>query len=179
VYHSSRLVIRHLRGTWGIYLAIAVGFTAAGLLLAYFGAGGQRWLGWVCIGVFGAGVPLFARRVADGRPRLEITDAGIHDRLLRVGVIEWSDIRDAVPYRVGSTVLVGLDVREPEKYLRRLPPIARRIATLHAQLGLPPLSLSLTGLAADPEHVIDLLRAELAVRATAGPTSLPRPTPEN
>jgi len=107
---------------------------------------------------------VYARQLASSGPRLVIDDAGILDRTLKVGVIEWDDVEDATVGYIQGNAFVCMHLREPEKYLRRLSPVMRRIARANRSMGFTDLSLNLSGTDADPEQLRHAILREVAAR---------------
>ena len=74
-------------------------------------------------------------------------------------------VRGAEVRKIGSASVVALDVRDPERFLRRLPPARQFIARKALEAGLPCLYLTLVGTDGRPEQVADAIRRRL--RSTA------------
>ena len=146
-----------------MYLTVACAFVAAGILLLVL----HQYLlvAWLNIVFFGAGAIVFAMQVVDRRPRIVIDDQGILDRTLKVGRIEWEDIRAVFLKRSQGQPFLCLELVDPSKYTQRLSPLLRRMVQLNRKLGFTDLSLNLGGTNVDPDYVEDLLRKELAVRS--------------
>ena len=149
-------------------LLCALALTAGGVWL---GAIGASWIGWVGAAFFGACAAVIVRELARPGPRLSLSDDGLYDRTLGVGVIAWTDILDAWPVATAGVPFVGLDLRAPDLYLDRLSPARRLAARLNRAAGHAPLSVNLWGLRdADPARVALCIQAW----ASASP-SLPGP----
>ena len=159
------IIIAQSRTKWVLLLAAALCIVAGAVLFALVSTGAARMLAWTNILFFGSCALVFARQVADRRPRIEISDRGIEDRTLKVGVIDWADIRGVKLRRHLGNPLIGLELREPGKYTNRLSPLLQRMVALNGKLGFQPLSLNLAGTAVDPEQLEELLLNELAVRS--------------
>jgi hypothetical protein len=106
---------------------------------------------------FGAATVVGIVQGARRGPRLTIDTDGIHDRTLGVGVIEWADITRAEPYGVARQPFVGLQLRDPSKYLARATGLKRFLARLNRSSGLSPFSVNLVGLDAEPWYVVKLI----------------------
>jgi hypothetical protein len=129
------------------------------------------WVGILGVALFGTGAVVGLVQGLRRGPRLSIDDDGIHDRTLGVGVIAWSDIVSAAPYLVAKEPFIGLNLRDPAKYIQRAPPLKRRLARMHAASGMPPFSVNLVGLEGDPARVAQLIMS--AVQANIGGASPP------
>ena len=79
------------------------------------------------------------------RPKIVMDDDGIHTGS-SIGIIEWADI---VAFRIDAikgTKFISIFVDDKVKYLDRMPPLARKSAELHPQMGLSEITLSFSGL---------------------------------
>jgi len=157
------VIIAQSRATWIVYLVAALAFVVTGVLLLV--AGESRLIAWGAVVFFGGCALGFAWQIVDNRPRITISDEGIDDRMLKVGVIAWGDIRALWLYRQKGQPFVGLDLRDPEKYLARLSPLMKRMVALNEKLDLPALNLNLAGTRAVPELVEAMLQRELELRS--------------
>jgi len=97
--------------------------------------------------------------------RLVIDDRGIFDRKLKVGVIEWHDIRGAYVDRVAGNAFICLELRDSAKYTSRLSPVRRLIARLNKTFGYTEFSLNLAGTAVDPDRLRQLILDGVAARS--------------
>ena len=122
----------------------------------------QGGLGLVGVTFFGVGAVVGIIEGTRRGPRLTLDAQGIHDRTLRVGVIEWADIVGAMPYGVARQPFVGLELRDPAKYVARTSPLMRLLVRVHRASGMPPFSVNLVGLDADPAMVAELIMAKCA-----------------
>ena len=139
----------------------SVGMATASAAMARAGMGSPvGWMGLLGATLFGAGAVVGVVQGTRRGARLTLDAEGVHDRTLGVGVIAWSDIVDAAPYWVARKPFVALELREPAKYVARASPVNRLLARLHASSGLPPFSVNLVGLDADPMQVAELIVAE-------------------
>jgi hypothetical protein len=77
------IIIAQSRTKWVLFLTAALCFVAGGLLLVLITTGVSRMVGWMNILFFASCALIFARQLADRRPRIEISDRGIEDRTLR------------------------------------------------------------------------------------------------
>ena len=159
----ERIVIAGSRMRYLIYLVVASCFVAAGVLLLALRQ--SPLVAWLNIIFFGAGVVVFALQVADRRPRIIIDDQGILDRTLKVGTIDWADIRAVFLKRSQDQPFICLELVDPSKYTQRLSPLLRRMVQLNRKLGFTDLSLNLAGTRVNPEQVEELLNKELASRS--------------
>jgi hypothetical protein len=85
------------------------------------GIGLPRWLGWGLVLLGGVWALVLLRSLGEEQERLVIDDAGIRDSLLPVGIIGWDEVRGASVQEIGGVGVVALKVRDPERFIRRLP----------------------------------------------------------
>ena len=129
-------------------LAIAAAcFSFAGL--GYFSATHSLdhppWFGWLTGGFFGLmGLGVIARLMRGATVTLD--EAGIYDSRWRLDALPWAAIRKVTFVSVAGTRLLGIDLRDEERYLSGLSPFAKRSIALNLATGLPALSISFVGL---------------------------------
>lgn len=157
------VILRNSRKKYIFFLLLSSVFVAIGLLILVTGDADAAWIGWLNLLFFGFGVVVFIRQLFDNRPRLVLDDRGITDRMLGVGLIAWGDIEDAYAASIKSNAFICLELRNTDHYLQRLSPLKRKINKANTAFGFTPLSLNLSGVAADPNEVLELilLRIEL------------------
>ena len=159
----EKLVVAGSRARWLILVAIGGCFVTAGVLL--LATHRSPLVAWLNIVFFGASAAFFGLQAVDRRPRIVIDDQGVFDRTLKVGRIEWADIRGVFLKRSQGQAYICLDLREPSKYTQRLSPLLRRMVELNRTLGFTDLSLNLTGTTVSPEQIEELIKKELEVRS--------------
>ncbi|WP_317169659.1 STM3941 family protein [Hymenobacter sp. BT18] len=130
-------------------------------------------LGLVTILFFGTGVVIGIRQLLDTRPRLHITDTGILDRTLGVGLIPWADITDAYVRSINQEYFICLLLRNEEAYLSRLPPLKRKLAAANEALGFTPVSVNLSGVDLNPEQLLEYILKQSAAARLGPANSLP------
>jgi hypothetical protein len=153
IYYNSRK--RHA------LLALAsLAFVATGVFMIV--TEGKWGLGLITIVFFGAGAAVGAWQFFDTRPRLQITDEGILDRTLGIGLIPWADITDAYVRSINRESFICLEVRDEQAYLDRLPPLKRKLANANAALGFTPISVNLSGVDLNPEQLLEYILKQSA-----------------
>jgi hypothetical protein len=70
-----------------------------------------------------------------------------------------------------GTSVIALQVRDPERFIRRLSPGRQFIARKALEAGLPGLYLTLVGTDADPARVAESIRRRVRVPQTSDPSS--------
>ena len=99
------------------------------------------------------------------KPRLTLDARGVLDRTLGVGVIAWSDIRQAGVYWIAQQPFISLRVHDAAKYAARASGFRRLLIRLNGGTKASQLTLNLAGLDADPEQVVQQLHR---MRRSAG-----------
>lgn len=156
IYSARRYVYRKLA------FCLVLAGLGGGLLAARIVA----WLGWG-LAFVGAGYALLLlRALGEDTERVVIDDSGIRDTLLPVGTIGWDEMRGVTVQDIGGTAVVALEVRDPERFIRRLPNARQFIARKALESGLPGLYLTLVGTDAEPAEVAESIRRRLRISAS-------------
>jgi hypothetical protein len=151
----ERLILRTARGhTYG-RLAWCTGGLVAGAALASIGP--TPWIGWAVMLIASVPALLLLRSLGEETERIVIDDAGIRDSHFPVGIISWTDIKGATVQTIGGTKVVSLELRDPERVIRRLPPARQFISRKALEAGLPGVYLALRGIDADPGQIAELI----------------------
>lgn len=117
---------------------------------------------------FCAGVALW--QIFQNRPRLVVSDAGLLDRTLGVGLIRWDDVEDAYVAHINPQPFICLRLRNPEAYLSGPHPARRSLSRASVAMGFTDLSLNLSGRhGADPEALEALIHSQIHTRQSASP----------
>jgi hypothetical protein len=151
----NRIVVYASRGQ--LYRKLGACALLLGLGAALLTVRLARWVGWVLVLSGGIWALIVLRALGEDRERLVIDDAGIRDSALPVGIIGWGEVQRASVQRIGSVRVVALEVRDPERFIRRLPAARQFIARKALEAGLPGLYLTLVGTDADPAAIADAI----------------------
>jgi hypothetical protein len=149
----EKLVIKNSRWRPTLLLAASCGLVFVGGFLVYRG----EMFGWVPLLFFGAGIPIFVWQIADARPRLIIDERGVMDRTLGVGRIEWADVEGAYVAAISGNDFICLELRNPEKYRRKLSKVRRWMAAANLNLGFTDFSINLSNVGAGTEEIFELV----------------------
>lgn len=136
-------------------LALSAGLLAAGAaLLALHTA---RWLGWAMVLVGGAYAVILLRALVEPAERVVIDDAGIRDSSLPVGTIGWDEVQGVSVELISGVPVIALKVRDPERFIRRLPGARQFIARKAVEAGLPGLYINVVGTEAAPAEIAEAI----------------------
>ncbi|KAA9327072.1 hypothetical protein F0P96_17690 [Hymenobacter busanensis] len=153
IYYNSRK--RH-----ALLTLVGLAFVAMGVFM--IATDGNWGLGLTTIVFFGACAAVGIWQFLDTRPRLRITDEGILDRTLGVGLIRWADITDAYVRSINQESFICLEVRDEQAYTGQLSPLKRKLAGANAALGFTPLSINLSGVDLNPEQLLEYILKQSA-----------------
>jgi hypothetical protein len=164
---AVNLIYYNSRKRYALLVLAGLAFVAMGVFLI---VEKDAWaLGIVTIVFFGAGVAVGVRQFADTRPRLQVTDEGILDRTLGVGLIPWTDIADAYVRSVNQEYFICLFLHNEQAYLDLLSPLKRKLASANEALGFTALSINLSGVDLDPHQLLEYILKQSAVAQLADP----------
>lgn len=150
----EKLIVKNSRWKYALLLLGCIGFVAIGIWMITDG----KWLGWLVIMFFGSGIPLFIWQLADSRPRMVLDDYGVLDRTLGVGQIAWSDIEAAYVRSISGNDFICLELRNPEKYARKLSKVKKAMTAANRNLGFTDFNLNLSGIDARTDEVFEMVR---------------------
>ncbi len=116
-------------------------------------------MGWLCGGFFALGIPIFLRQIFDLKPRLILSDDGVIDSTLGIGMIDWKDIHGLSIQSVHKNDFICLEMDEDanEKYLSNLSPVKRKLVTANVALGFAPVNLNLSGIKGSTNDIFDTM----------------------
>jgi hypothetical protein len=114
-------------------------------------------LGWTVVALSGISALVQLRSLGEEIERVVIDDSGIRDSLLPVGVIGWDEVRGASVLGIGSVQVVALQLRDPERFIRRLPGTRQFIARKALKAGLPGVYLTLVGTDGNVSRIAEVI----------------------
>jgi hypothetical protein len=102
--------------------------------------------GWAGIAFFSLSFIVTARSwFRTSQPKIVIDDAGIHTGS-SIGTIDWPDVTGLRIDSIKRIKLLSIYVLDKQKYLNRMPMLARAAAKLHPYLGCSELTINFVGL---------------------------------
>jgi hypothetical protein len=153
---------RYFHRRIAVALAVGIGAGTALLRLHLIPAA------WIVMALCGLYALFQLRSLGEEQERVVIDDSGIRDSMLPVGTIGWDEVRGASVQRVGSVEVVALQLRDPERFIRRLPGARQFIARNALKAGLPGIYLTLVGTDGHPVRIAELINRRSASLARAG-----------
>jgi hypothetical protein len=157
VLHTSP---RHL------YRKLAVGLVGLAIGAAILLLQLSAQLGWGMAALSGIYALVQLRSLGEEIERVVIDDAGIRDSILPVGVIGWDEVQGASAQRIGSVQVVALQLRDPERFIRRLPGTRQFIARKAVEAGLPGVYLTLVGTDGDAPKIAEVINGRARAAGT-------------
>ena len=116
---------------------------------------------WSAILVSGGSVLYLLSRVLHNKPALVVSDEGIYYLNWPVGMIPWSDLRDAFVRSDGGKVFVCLSLLHPEEYRGRMSGFGRFVNSAARATGFGDFTLETATLGLESDVVLKLVTAEI------------------
>ncbi|OON68517.1 STM3941 family protein [Hymenobacter sp. CRA2] len=164
------LVVRLARWRFILLALLMLPFALLGLLLLPEDDVALQVMGLGFLALFG-GLMVFALvKVIQHKPVLIVSDEGIEDRRLKIGIIPWGEVIRAyeLPYLWHKNVQV--QVRNPEQFKRKQPVLIRTLGELNVAAGWAPFVLVTANTDTPARSVVDYIYQQLALQ-------WPTPTP--
>jgi hypothetical protein len=110
-------------------------------------------------------------------PVLSLSPEGLDYRRLDIGLIPWDEIDSislvGTPTQAGETVCLCLTLKNPDKYLSRLPFLQRKLVQVNRQTGYGEVTISFVGLTPGLEeawgYVVNVLKPDVKIEGQDGP----------
>jgi hypothetical protein len=140
-----------------LYGKLAFGLLGMGIGAAILALDFPVHIGWGIMGLSGVYALTVLRSLGEETERVVIDDSGVSDSILTGGVIGWNEVQGASVQRIGSVTVVALQLRDPERFIRRLSPGRQFLARKALEAGLPGVYLTLVGTDGDPNRIAELI----------------------
>jgi hypothetical protein len=152
------LILRNSKARLIRLLLLCSIFVAGGIwIIASDHSTKAQMIGWANIGFFGLGIGLAIWQLTNNNPRITITEHGIEDHTLKVGVIEWQDIVAANVFKIHGTAFIGLELENEAKYLSRYPGWSKNVANANDALGFNRFNINLSSISMNPDKLAELI----------------------
>ena len=90
-------------------------------------------------------------------PIITLDERGVFDRRLKVGVIEWDDIRRMKSYSLSGAEYISLELHNTKKYVSRRPLWLGAISQVQRVFGMTSIAISTNNLDVDHATLVQLL----------------------
>lgn len=131
------------------------------LVFLYFFIGRMTFPLWV----LSAGVVIAfvqaVRQLSNRGPCVVITDQGINDRRLGMGLILWSDVQQVRMQGVGGAYFISLELSNRDQYLARLSPFTRISSQIWRLYNVSPIHIKVAYMDVSPEEMFEMIMSEV------------------
>ena len=139
---------------WRLLLVAPVG-----MALFYYLFGYMPVSFWILGGAVLLALPFsLLRRTGDG-PCIVLSDEGILDKRLKVGIIHWRDVKRAYRYSLHGVPYVCLDLHNLKEYEARRPVLLRVLSSFQRLFGMSSISICASGLDLDSGALLNQIQA--------------------
>jgi hypothetical protein len=114
-------------------------------------------ISWTIMGLSGLYVLIVLRSLGEETERVVIDDSGISDSILTGGVIGWNEVQGASVREIGSVTVVALQLRDPERFIRRMSAGRQFLARKALEAKLPGVYLTLVGTDGDANRIVQVI----------------------
>jgi hypothetical protein len=118
----------------------------------------DRLIGWFGILFFGLGIVIGIKRALEGGIAFVFDRSGIMTEESDVGLIPWFDVESCSIVTIRGTRLLSLTFRDPERFLSRVSPSKRRLASFNERMGWGHWALSFTGVTPGIDDALKFIR---------------------
>jgi hypothetical protein len=156
------LVVRLARWRFILLALLMLPFALMGLLLLVVGEDSAvQVMGQFFLALFGGFAGFALLKVIQHKPVLILSDAGIEDRRLKLGVIPWNEVVRSYELPYFWYKNVQLQVRNPEQFKRNQPTLIRSISEMNAAFGWAPFVLVTANTDTPASAVVDYISRQL------------------
>jgi hypothetical protein len=131
---------------------------AVAIVFLYFYLGYLPVFVWILLAVT---APFFVYRIIRGvnteDPIIILDEEGVLDKRLKVGVIEWADIRRISCHSLSGAEYISLHLHDTKKYEARRPLGLKLVSQVQRPLGMSPIAISTTGLDVDTDTLANMI----------------------
>ncbi len=149
VYSQPRRIITTL-----VVLVVLLGFL-------YFYIGRMTFLLWVLAVTIVIAFVQAVRQLSDRDPCVVITDQGINDKRLRMGMIRWSDVEQVRMQGVAGAYFISLELSNREQYLSRLSAFTRISNQVWRLYNVSPIHIKVAYMDVSPDEMFEMIMSEV------------------
>jgi len=127
-----------------------------------------RIAGWIGAPFFGVLSVYLLVRLIQRRPSVVIDADGIHDNasMASAGFIRWSDIASATIFSVKNQKMVGILLKDNDRFLSRFGMIRRALAKANISMGYPLVAIPETAVSVKAEQLHEEITQALRANAS-------------
>ena len=118
----------------------------------------DRLIGWFGVVFFGLAIVVGIKRALQGGVAFVLDRAGITVEEGGIDLIPWSEVESCSVITVRGTRFLSLSFREPERFLSRVSPSKRKLATLNESMGWGHWTLSFAGVSPGIDEALSFIR---------------------
>lgn len=131
------------------------------LVALYFYFGRMTFLLWVLSGAIVIAFVQAVRQLSDRGPCVVITDQGINDKRLGMGLIRWSDVAGVRMQGIGGAYFISLELSNSERYLSRLSAFTRVSNQIWRLYNVSPIHIKVAYMDVSPDEMFEMIMSEV------------------
>ena len=131
------------------------------LVFLYSFIGRMTFLMWVLSVAVVIAFVQAVRQLADRGPCVVITDQGINDKRLGMGLIRWSDVQQVRMQGVGGAYFISLELSNREQYLARLSAFTRMSNQVWRLYNVSPIHIKVAYMDVSPDEMFEMIMSEV------------------
>jgi hypothetical protein len=128
-------------------------------------------ISWVGVPALGFVSLYLLVRLISRAPSLQLDAEGLRDNasIFSAGFIPWEDIEAVTVYSVGGGRMVGIVLKDNDKFLARLGPVRRALSSVNIKKGYPLIAIPEMAVSVSADELKRDIERMLAARATKLP----------
>ena len=131
------------------------------MVFLYFFIGRMTFLLWVLSAAIVIAFVQAVRQLSDRGPCVVITDQGINDKRLGMGLIRWSDVQQVRMQGVGGAYFISLELSNRDQYLARLSPFTRISNQIWRLYNVSPIHIKVVYMDVSPDEMFEMIMSEV------------------
>lgn len=131
------------------------------LVFLYVYIGRMTFVMWVLSAAVVIAFVQAVRQLSDRGPCVVITDEGINDRRLGMGLIRWSDVEQVRMHGVGGAYFISLELSNRDRYLSRLSAFTRVSNHVWRLYNVSPIHIKVAYMDVSPEEMFEMIMSEV------------------
>ncbi len=146
---------------WLLILACLAFIAAGGWIFSAYWSGDEVFIygiiGVICMLFFGICLIYFILKLFDRAPGLILNEEGIVDNSSYIagGLIRWKDIHNIELYQLAGQKMIGIQLKDPDSYLRSQKGIKRRLISINQGMVQAPVNIAQSALRMPLEQIYE------------------------